>query len=84
MEGGGWGTVIQALILAFCTWYMRQGSKKDSDKVSASTASPGDVKQVERKVESLRAEFDILKTAYFKQNPVKIDHRGPTKGDDNA
>lgn len=28
-----WNTVAQALILALSTWYMRRGSKKDSESV---------------------------------------------------
>jgi hypothetical protein len=75
----GWGTAIQALIVAACTWYMRRGSVKDRENVKRNTSTPEDVAQVEAQLKKLRADFEILRDAYFKSNPV-VDHRGPTKG----
>ncbi len=78
MDNMGWGAVLQALVLAVCTWYMRHGSKRDASDVKEATASPSDVRRVENQVKLLREEFDILKAAYFKQNPV-VDDRGPRR-----
>lgn len=69
---------ILAGFMAACTWYMRKGSSKDKDAVNKNTDAEG--AQTRKELASLRAEFDILKVAYFKQNPV-IDHRGPSKGE---
>jgi hypothetical protein len=81
MDVGGWSTVIQAVIIAACTWYMRRGSVKDRENVKLNTSTPSDVARVEKELKSLKSEFEILRNAYFKNNPVKADDRGHSKGD---
>lgn len=74
--------VMQALVLAVCTWYMRRGSVRDREDVKKNTSTPDDVAAVRKDLAALRAEFDILKCAFFKSGLVKIDHRGPlTQGE---
>lgn len=77
----GWGSAIQAAIIAISTLIIRAGSKKDTQNTIAKTSSPGDVREVGNKLDELRAEFEILRAHYFKQNPVSVDHRGPKKGE---
>lgn len=82
MEGFqlGWATAFQAMIIAASTWYVRQGSVKDRENVKRNTSTPEDIHSVATELKNLRADFEILRDAYFKSNPPKIDHRGPLKG----
>lgn len=75
----GWATALQALIIAASTWYMRQGSAKDRENIKRNTSTPEDVHNLEDELKNLRADFEILRDAYFKNNPKVIDHRGPSK-----
>jgi hypothetical protein len=76
----GWTAVIQSILIAASTVTVRVLAKSDKREVINKTASPDDVKIVRLELEELRAEFNVLKDAYFKQNPVQVDHRGPSKG----
>jgi hypothetical protein len=73
----GLSNVIQAVILAACTWYMRRGSVKDREDVKQHSSSPEDVQRVRQELAALRAEFEVLKAAFFQSGLVKLDHRGP-------
>jgi hypothetical protein len=74
----GWNSVIQAVVLAVCTWYMRRGSVRDSQNLKSYASSHADVDLVRKELQSLKHDFEIFKLAYFKNNPV-VDHRGPSK-----
>ena len=72
-----WGTAIQALILAACTWYMRRGSKADARKVAQSTASQTTSDEILARVVALEVDVSLVKRATLKE--TGIDNRGPAR-----
>lgn len=72
--------IVQIVAGAIATFYLRHVSKKDSKAVIKDTASDDDMRAVKRSLSELRAEFDLLKTQYFKNNPV-VEDRSPKDGD---
>lgn len=75
----GWSAAIPAIVTAVSTIIVRVLARKDKAELDASTPSPEDVERVRKEVIKLREDFEILRSAYFKQNPV-VDNRGPSKG----
>lgn len=56
-----WNTVAQALILALSTWYMRRGSKKDSESVKKITAHQSTTLEILDRVKRLEFEVYLIK-----------------------
>lgn len=81
MEMTDWGTVIQTLIVAICTWYLRRGGKKDTAVATAtvvkSTASQVTSDEILKRVAKLETDVSHLREIYVTQ--FGIDHRGPTR-----
>lgn len=77
----GWGTAVQALILAGCTWYMRRGQKSDTTRVIRSTAAQSTSEEIRDQVVALKAQVDELATdvRLVKKATVRIDDRGPSR-----
>ena len=76
----GWSNVVQAVVLAACTLYMRRGSKSDADKVVLKTSSPEQVTRLQDDVTFLKGQVSILMKAAHIENPP--DHRGSVKKTD--
>lgn len=70
----GWGTVVQAVILAFCTWYMRRGQKADSQAVIRSTAAQSTSNDILARVTRIETDLELVKKA-----TVAVDDRGPAR-----
>lgn len=76
MSGADYLSLLQALVLAGCTWYVRRGSKFDSLDVKLNTSSVDQVRRLSAEVALLRSDVQILKDSYFADRPIKIDDRG--------
>lgn len=76
-----WSTVIQTVILAVSTWYLRKGSKKDTAVATAavvkSTASQSTSDEILTRVAKLEDDVSHLREMYVIQ--FGIDHRGPSR-----
>jgi hypothetical protein len=70
----GWGTVIQAVILCVCTWYMRSGAAKDRDQVVRSTAAQSTSNDILTRVTRIETDLELVKKA-----TVAVDDRGPAR-----
>ena len=55
----GWGTALQAVIITLCTWYMRQGSKRDSELTIRSTAAQSTSNEILDRVKALELELKL-------------------------
>ncbi len=75
----GWGTVVQAVILAVCTWYVRRGSKADAATVVRGTAAQSTSNEIRDEVVKLKAQVEELSTdvRLVKRATVGVDDRGP-------
>jgi hypothetical protein len=74
----GWAAVVQALLVAFSTWYVRRGSTQDAKRVEQVTASQGTAHEILTRVKHLEEDMALVKRTVFKDNSV--DHRGPKRG----
>lgn len=73
----GWSPVLQALILAVCTWYMRNGSKRDAESLRRSSASQATAESILDRLMTVEIDLALVKQITLKQNAAGIDHRGP-------
>lgn len=75
----GWGAVIQAVILAACTWYMRQGARADAAEVKRSTASQATGSEILERVKDIEAELALVKRIALKESQERV-YRNQPKG----
>ena len=68
-----WSTVVQSVILAVCTWYVRRGSKKDAASIKR-TAQDHDQVLVETstaildRLNKLELDMQLIKHTIFKKD----------------
>lgn len=74
----GWSAALQALILAGCTWYMRQGSRADAASVKRTAATQATSSEILKRVVEIETDLALVKQVTLKQ--AAVDHRGPSKG----
>lgn len=74
-----WNTAVQAIVIAFSTWYVRRGSKKDSESVKQATASEGSLNEVLNRLGSLELDMELVKSAILK-DPKIVTILGYPKG----
>lgn len=74
----GWNTAIQAVIIAGCTWYMRRGSRRDSDQVVMRTAAQSTSNDILDRVKAVELDLALVKQATVKETQA-LDHRGPVR-----
>lgn len=72
----GWGNVVQAVLIAISTWYMRRGNKNDTSSVIRTTAAQRTSNEILERVQSLEAQVQLIRTIVSKG--VTIDDRGPS------
>ncbi len=75
----GWNSVLQAVILAACTWYIRNGNKHDSETVVRQTAAQSTSNEILERTKALEVEMAVVKRALAKEIKESIDHRGPAR-----
>jgi hypothetical protein len=77
MEIFSWGTALQALIIAGCTWYVRSGSKKHADAAAATvvrgTAAQSTSNDILARVTAIETDLALVKACTVKS----VDDRGP-------
>lgn len=71
----GWIAVIQGVIITGCTWYMRQGSKRDTETVVRSTAAQSTSDSILDRVRLIEIDVALIKRSTVKR--ADLDHRGP-------
>ncbi len=74
----GWEAVLQAVLVAMATWYVRRGSTQDAKRVESVTASQATAHDILTRVKALESDIALLKRALASQ--ATIDHRGPRRG----
>lgn len=76
----GWEVVAQAVAIAVCTWYVRRGSKRDSEKASSrvirSTAAQSTSNDILARMKKVERDLALVKMAITGDNGG-IDDRGP-------
>lgn len=73
----GWAAVVQAVLVAVSTWYVRRGSHQDADRVKTAAADRAQAHEILTRVKALELDMALVKRAALKENP--IDHRGPQR-----
>lgn len=66
-----WSAVIQSIILAICTWYVRRGSKKDSESVKRTTeihdkVSESKSNEINDRLKRLESDMEFIKHVLIK------------------
>lgn len=75
-----WFDLVQSIVFAACTFYVRRGSKVDANDIKLNTSSVDQVRMLQAEVALLRLDVGILKDHYFDNNPKNsLDHRSPKK-----
>jgi len=75
MSGADWLSLGQAVLLGFCTWYVRRGARFDAFDVKLNTSSVDQVRVLQAQVLLLRDELGILKERFFRQFPENDDRK---------
>ncbi len=73
----GWSAVLQAVILTFCTWYLRRGSRADVEVVTRRVARQSTSTDILTRVQAIEADLALVKAAALRD--TSIDHRGPRR-----
>ncbi len=72
-----WSSVLQAVILTFCTWYLRQGSRADAETAKRGVARQATVSDILTRVQAIEVDLALVKQAALKE--TTIDHRAPRR-----
>lgn len=80
----GWQAVVQAVIVAACTWYIRRGNKRDSqDLKRVAQAESGTMREILDRLKAVELDLALIKRVTLKDNsgdqPTNIK-RGPDRG----
>ncbi len=76
-----WSAVIQSVVLAFCTWYVRRGSRKDKEAVIDCTSSEETSKEILKRLYWIESEFVVMKRAFSEMQKSQSKNLGlPNRG----
>lgn len=73
----GWAAVIQAVLIALSTWYVRKGSQDDARRVAKLTAGQDTADDILTRVKTLEHDLSLVKRLMARD--TSIDHRGPKR-----
>jgi hypothetical protein len=77
----GWSSVIQAVIVASCSWYVRRGQKRDTAAIRTSSEAHLTVsEQILNRLSGLEVDMTMVKRCMFKDNDPKSSMNAETKG----
>lgn len=73
----GWAAVVQAVLLAVATWYVRRGSTEDASRVQRTAADKVQAQDILSRVKGLEADLALVKRAIARD--TRPDDRGPAR-----
>lgn len=77
----GWNTVVQAVIVSACSWYLRRGNKKDSKSIKDSSNQATD--KILERLGKLESDMALVKKAVLPEHEIvrlKTDSKGKGNG----